>query len=183
MKQTKKYIITMAALLLSVTTLAQGKFTYIYQLNGASSTAAAAGTISGEISENGTATLTLTPAQGNYINADNITVVKTLNGGNAQTRIGTAENVSITASNANADPSETTTYTFAVEDANYDYEVTANFQSRTNISSATVALAATSYTYDGQEHKPAVSSVKLGETTLGTNQAQLQQHTQSPTPR
>ncbi len=169
MKQTKKYIITMAALLLSVTTLAQGKFTYIYQLNGASSTAAAAGTISGEISENGTATLTLTPAQGNYINADYITVVKTLNGGNAQTRIGTAENVSITASNANADPSETTTYTFAVEDANYDYEVTANFQSRTNISSATVALAATSYTYDGQEHKPAVSSVKLGEKTLGTN--------------
>lgn len=169
MKQTKKYIITMAALLLSVTIWAQGKFTYIYQLNGASSTAAAAGTISGEISENGTATLTLTPAQGNYINADYITVVKTLSGGNAQTRIGTAENVSITASNANADPSETTTYTFAVEDANYDYEVTANFQSRTNISSATVALAATSYTYDGQEHKPAVSSVKLGETTLGTN--------------
>ena len=169
MKQTKKYIITMAALLLSVTIWAQGKFTYIYQLNGASSTAAAAGTISGGISENGTATLTLTPAQGNYINADYITVVKTLSGGNAQTRIGTAENVSITASNANADPSETTTYTFAVEDANYDYEVTANFQSRTNISSATVALAATSYTYDGQEHKPAVSSVKLGETTLGTN--------------
>lgn len=169
MKQTKKYIITMAALLLSVTIWAQGKFTYIYQLNGASSTAAAAGTISGEISENGTSTLTLTPAQGNYINADYITVVKTLSGGNAQTRIGTAENVSITASNANADPSETTTYTFAVEDANYDYEVTANFQSRTNISSATVALAATSYTYDGQEHKPAVSSVKLGKTTLGTN--------------
>ena len=169
MKQTKKYIITMAALLLSVTTLAQGKFTYIYQLNGASSTAAAAGTISGEISENGTATLTLTPAQGNYINADYITVVKTLSGGNAQTRIGTAENVSITASNANADPSETTTYTFAVEDVNYDYEVTADFQSRTSISSATVTLAATSYTYDGQEHKPAVSSVKLGETTLGTN--------------
>lgn len=169
MKQTKKYIITMAALLLSVTTLAQGKFTYIYQLNGASSTAAAAGTISGEISENGTATLTLTPAQGNYINADNITVVKTLSGGNAQTRIGTAENVSITASNANADPSGETTYTFEVTDDNYDFEVTANFQSRTSISSATVALAATSYTYDGQEHKPAVSSVKLGETTLGTN--------------
>ena len=81
MKQTKKYIITMAALLLSVTIWAQGKFTYIYQLNGASSTAAAAGTISGGISENGTATLTLTPAQGNYINADYITVVKTLSGG------------------------------------------------------------------------------------------------------
>ena len=61
MKQTKKYIITMAALLLSVTTWAQGKFTYIYQLNGSSSTATAAGTISGEISENRTATLP--PAQ------------------------------------------------------------------------------------------------------------------------
>ena len=168
MKQTKKYIITMAALLLSVTTWAQGKFTYIYQLNGSSSTASAAGTISGEISENGTATLTLTPAQGNYINADYITVAKTLSGGNAQTRIGTAENVSITASNANADPSGATTYTFAVEDSKYDYEVTANFQSRTSISSATVTLASTSYTYDGQEHKPTVSSVKLGGTTLAT---------------
>ena len=169
MKQTKKYIITMAALLLSVTTWAQGKFTYIYQLNGSSSTASAAGTISGEISENGTATLTLTPAQGNYINADYIIVAKTLSGGNAQTRIGTAENVSITASNANADPSGVTTYTFAVEDSKYDYEVTANFQSRTSISSATVTLATTSYTYDGQEHKPTVSSVKLGGTTLATN--------------
>ena len=169
MKQTKKYIITMAALLLSVTTWAQGKFDYVYKLNGASSTAEAAGTINGEISENGTATLTLTPTQGNYINAAYITVVKTLNGSNAQTRVSTAENVNITAINANADPSAPTTYTFAVEDANYDYEVTANFQSRTSISSATVILATTSYTYDGQEHKPVVSSVKLGETTLDTN--------------
>ena len=169
MKQTKKYIITMAALLLSVTTWAQGKFDYVYKLNGASSTAEAAGTINGEISENGTATLTLTPTQGNYINAAYITVVKTLNGSNAQTRVSTAENVNITANNANADPSAPTTYTFAVEDANYDYEVTANFQSRTSISSATVILATTSYTYDGQEHKPVVNSVKLGETTLDTN--------------
>ena len=169
MKQAKKYIITIAALLLSVATWAQGKFDYIYQLNGASSTAEAAGTINGEISGNGTATLTLTPSQGNYINATYITVVKTLSGSNAQTRIGTSENIKITANDANADPSATTTYTFAIEDANYDYEVTANFQSRTSISSATVILATTSYTYDGQEHKPAVSSVKLGETTLGTN--------------
>ena len=169
MKQANKYIITIAALLLSVATWAQGKFDYIYQLNGASSTAEAAGTINGEISENGTATLTLTPTQGNYINAAYITVVKTLNGSNAQTRVSTAENVNITANNANADPSAPTTYTFAVEDANYDYEVTANFQSRTSISSATVILATTSYTYDGQEHKPVVNSVKLGETTLDTN--------------
>lgn len=167
-----KYIVVITVVLLSTTTRAEerSRFNFAYKLNGSSSTETNAGKISGSISEDGkTATLTMNPAVGNYITADNITVVKTISGNHAQTRTGLADNLTITPTNADADPSGETTYTFEVTDANYDYEVTANFQSRTNISSATVALAATSYTYDGQEHKPAVSSVKLGETTLGTN--------------
>ena len=167
-----KYIVVITVVLLSTTTRAEerSRFNFAYQLNGSSSTETNAGKISGSISEDGkTATLTMNPAVGNYITADNITVVKTISGNHAQTRTGLADNLKITPSNADADPSGETTYTFEVTDENYDYEVTADFQSRTSISSATVTLAATSYTYDGQEHKPAVSSVKLGETTLGTN--------------
>ena len=167
-----KYIVVITVVLLSTTTRAEerSRFNFAYQLNGSSSTETNAGKISGSISEDGkTATLTMNPAVGNYITADNITVVKTISGNHAQTRTGLADNLKITPSNADADPSGETIYTFEVTDDNYDYEVTANFQSRTSINSATVTLAATSYTYDGQEHKPAVSSVKLGETTLGTN--------------
>ena len=172
MKHYIKYIVVIAVVLLSTTTRAEdrSRFSFVYQLNGSSSTETNAGKISGSISEDGkTATLTMNPAVGNYITAENITVVKTISGNHAQTRTGLADNIKITPTNTDADPSGETTYTFEVTDENYDYEVTADFQSRTSISSATVTLAATSYTYDGQEHKPAVSSVKLGETTLGTN--------------
>ena len=172
MKHYIKYIVVIAVVLLSTTTRAEerSRFNFAYQLNGSSSTETNAGKISGSISEDGkTATLTMNPAVGNYITAENITVVKTISGNHAQTRTGLADNIKITPTNTDADPSGETTYTFEVTDENYDYEVTADFQSRTSISSATVTLAATSYTYDGQEHKPAVSSVKLGETTLGTN--------------
>ena len=167
MRHNTSYITMMAALLLSVTTWAKGEFTYIYQLNGNSSTQTAAGTISGVISEQ-TAILTLTPTSGNYITAANITVVKVLNGSLAQsrTRVEIADNVTITATDANADPSGATTYTFDVTDENYDYEVTADFQSRTSISGAQITLEATTYTYDGKEHKPAISSATLNDKVL-----------------
>ena len=167
-----KFIAIIAVVLLSTTTRAEerSRFSFVYQLNGNSSTKTDAGSIVGSISEDGkTATLTINPAEGNYITADNITVIKTISGNQAQTRTGLADKLKITPTNADADPSGETSYTFAVEDANYDYEVTADFQSRTSISDATVTLAATSYTYDGKEHKPTVSSVKLGETALDTN--------------
>lgn len=165
-----RYITLLATLLLSATTWAGGEFTFTYKLNGSISTEAAAGAIAGSIS-NKTATLTMTPAEGNYINAENIMVVKVLDGGQAQsrTRVGISDNVTITATDTSADPSGVTTYTFEVEDENYDYEVTADFQSRIDISKAEIKLSTTSYTYNGKEQKPEISSVTLEDKTLSLN--------------
>ena len=83
-----KYIVVITVVLLSTTTRAEerSRFNFAYKLNGSSSTETNAGKISGSISEDGkTATLTMNPAVGNYITADNITVVKTISGNHAQT--------------------------------------------------------------------------------------------------
>ena len=170
MRYYTKYITIIAALLLSITTLAKGEFAYTYKLNGNNSTQTAAGTIVGSISEN-IATLTLTPTNGNYITTEKITVVKTLSGTHAQarTRVEIDDIVIISATNPDADPSAATTYTFEVDDENYDYEVTADFQSRISISGAEITLEKTSYTYDGKEHKPAIVSVKLSGKDLTAN--------------
>ncbi len=170
MRYYTKYITIIAALLLSITTLAKGEFAYTYKLNGNNSTQTAAGTIVGSISEN-IATLTLTPTNGNYITTEKITVVKTLSGTHAQarTRVEIDDIVIISATNPDADPSAATTYTFEVDDENYDYEVTADFQSRISISGAEITQEETSYTYDGKEHKPAIVSVKLSGKDLTAN--------------
>ena len=163
-----KHILAIAVVLLSTTTRAEerSRFSFVYLLNGNSSTETDAGKISGSISEDGkTATLTLNPADGNYITADNITVVKTINGNQAQTRTGLADQLKITPTNADVDPSGETTYTFEVTDDNYDYEITADFKSRTSIESATITTDNTSLIYTGKAQEPTVT-VKLGESTL-----------------
>ena len=170
MRYYTKYITIIAALLLSITTLAKGEFAYTYKLNGNNSTQTAAGTIVGSIREN-IANLTLNPTNGNYITTEKITVVKTLSGTHAQarTRVEIDDIVIISATNPDADPSAATTYTFEVDDENYDYEVTADFQSRISISGAEITQEETSYTYDGKEHKPAIVSVKLSGKDLTAN--------------
>ena len=143
MKLNMKSIIAFAALLLTTSVSAQEtaeKFAYIYQLDGQGSTAAAAGTVVGSISGT-TATLTVTPAEGNYITKDEITVIKTIPGNNAQTRTPEVSSpVEITASSTNVDPSGVTTYTFDASDANFNYEVTANFLSRKDVAEAEIKL-------------------------------------------
>ena len=94
---------------------------------------AAAGMVTYAIA-NGVCTLTVTPASGYYMTAEYLSAVTTLHGGSVQTprrRIdidpGTA--VAITATDASADPSKATTYTFSMpENPDFDVEVTANFQ-------------------------------------------------------
>ena len=74
-------------------------------------------------------------------------------------------------SDSNADPSGETTHTFTMpSDGNLNVEVTAEFEARINISDAVIMLAATSFTYDGTEKEPAVSSVVVGGTTLNANE-------------
>ena len=92
-----------------------------------------AGTVTSAIS-NGVCTLTVTPASGYYLTVENLSAVTTLNGGAMQTPrrridIDPGTTVEITAADASADPSKTTTYTFPMpENQDFDVEVTADFQ-------------------------------------------------------
>lgn len=167
MKQYMKSIIALAALLLTTSASAQEtaeKFAITYQLDGQESSAAAAGTVVGSISGS-TAMLTVTPAEGNYITKDQITVIKTTLGDNAQTRTSVSSPVEITASSTTADPSGETTYTFDASDANFNYEVTANFLSRKDVAEALILLPEDAYfEYQGGEAiEPAISVTYAGE--------------------
>ena len=124
-----------------------------------------------------TCTLTVKPASGNYLKS--IKAVTTVDGSAIQAparRAGTGSiemdetELTIT-SDSNADPSGETTHTFTMpSDGNFNVEVTAEFEARINISDAVITLAATSFTYDGTEKEPAVSSVVVGGTTLNANE-------------
>ena len=146
----------LAALLLTTSASAQEtaeKFAIIYQLDGQQSSAAAAGTVVGSISGS-TATLTVTPAEGNYITKDQITVIKTTLGDNAQSRAagraaGISSPLEITASSATADPSGRTTYTFDALDTSFNYEVKATFLSRKDVAGASILISQSDYKYDG----------------------------------
>lgn len=168
MKQSKKTLVMMVAIQLMATSVwAGGTVNVIKQLNGTVNEAA--GTVTQNIS-GGMCTLTVTPAEGNYITLAYITAERTIDGGSAQGRLkAPGINNAITVENLgnNTDPSSVTTYKFTMpEDENFDVEVVANFQSRTSIAEAIVTLAETTFTYDGEAKEPAVSSVTLGNTTL-----------------
>ena len=171
MKQYIKNIIIMTALLLaSAGAWADGNVIKVIQKAG--QVDATAGTVESSVS-NGVCTLTVTPATGNFIKADFITVLKIVDGSEAQARRMTpglnTEPIALTAADATADPSGVTVYTFTMPASGYDVEVTANFQERTSINGAVVTLSETSYTYDGTEKKPSVLSVVLGNVTIGSD--------------
>lgn len=115
----------------------------------------------------GKCTLTITPGYGKYITVNDISAIKTIDGSNAQTRTpGIDTPVTISATDDTADPSGTTSYTFAVPTTNeYDYEVTATFQSRTSVDNATVEVVGGPYTYSGSAIKPDLK-VTVGGVTL-----------------
>jgi len=164
MKQMIKYTLVIAAMLLvSLGAFAGGNATIIYKLDGAASSADVVGTVgySG-------GTITITPNNGYYLEAADLTVYKLVDGSYANTRNGEPgfnTQVEITASNADADPSKATTYTFEVPGDEYDYEITANFHTRTSVENATVSGLKDSYTYTGEAIKPVVT-VKVGDNTL-----------------
>ena len=92
-----------------------------------------AGTVKATVSD-GVCTLTVTPATGFYLTADNLKAVVTLNENGMQAPrrnlpINPGEELLITPTDANANPSGVTTYTFNLpEDENINVEVTAVFQ-------------------------------------------------------
>jgi hypothetical protein len=165
MKQYIKNIMTMAALLLTVSVAkAAGEVKII---------PSDLGTVTSQIADN-ICTLTVTPANGYYITVGNITAIKIIDGGAAQAPNRTAgiddEKLEITAVNPTADPSGTTTYTFTMPSEEYDVEVTADFQQRTDIANAVVTLEEGTYVYTGNAYEPAVLSVVLDGKALDSSE-------------
>lgn len=173
MKQMIKYtfaIVTM--LLVSLGAKADGKITVngtvVYDVQGTSQNAytSTEGTVSASIDNSRLVTLTITPVEGYFVMKDNITAVKTIDGSKAQTRTpGVSTPLDITGDDIVIGPTAKT-YTFTMPDNAYDVEVTVNFQAIIDITNASITLSETSYTYDGTEKKPSVSSVKLSGAEL-----------------
>ena len=165
MKQTTKYILALVAMILSTTSImADDQATYIYKINGVGAGNNNPGNVNYQAG-----VITVTPADGYYLTAADLTVVKTLDSKYAEARqrapgVDTGT-IAVTAQDPNADPSKVTTYTITVTDTKYDYEITADFHTRTSISGATVNVNGGPYTYNGSAFKPAVS-VTLGGTPL-----------------
>ncbi len=180
--RTKSIITLVALLLLGITEAwAQKAVTVIIQQNGTQVTVSSdgnggmtssTGTIKVlEPAQDGTVTLTATPATGFYITAEQISVTRTVDGSKAQTREPSIDNtpLTLTALTPNDDPSGETSYSFTMdmaETAEYDYEITANFLSQTDLSNAVITLEGTTFTYTGEPIEPAVTSVKVGETVI-----------------
>ena len=190
MKLRTKSIITLVALLLLGITEAWAlrAVTVIIQQNGTQVTVSSdgnggmtssAGTIKVlEPAQDGTVTLTATPATGFYITAEQISVLKTIDGGKAQTReTGVETAVNPTALTPNDDPSGETSYSFKkelAETAEYDYEITANFLSRIDIKDATVQVAGT-YEATGEAITVEADKVKVtvGGKELAANEFEI----------
>lgn len=172
MKQTIKHFVSLAALLLTVTTAFASDVTIVKQLNGTVSESA--GTVAQEVNaSNNECTLTVTPAAGNYVTAGFITVEKLIDGDQAQARRapGMTETIAVTATDTEADPSGETTYTFEMPGSEYDVEVTVNFQSRQSIAEGTLTLTIPDegYTYDGEAKEPAVTVMMGGKPLPAAN--------------
>ncbi len=177
MKQMMKYtfaIVTM--LLVSLGAKANGKVTVngtdVIDEQGNSATYTSPqgqGTVAASIDNSRVITLTITPADGYFVLKDDITAIKTVNGENAQTRApGYNTPLDITGDDIAIGPTGKT-YSFTMPtDLKYDVEVTVDFHAVTDISSATITLSKTSYTYDGSEKKPSVTSVKLSGAELNS---------------
>ena len=157
MKLRTKSIITLVAMLLSGITEAWAlrEVTVIIQQNGTQVTVSSDG--------NGG----MTSSAGTIKVLEQISVTRTVDGSKAQTREPSIDNtpLTLTALTPNYDPSGETSYSFTMdmaETAEYDYEITANFLSQTDLSNATITLEETTFAWDGQPKEPAVTSVKVG---------------------
>ena len=137
------------------------------QLNGVDTET---GTVTSSISE-GVCTLTVTPADGNYVTVDYITAYSTVTGdmANGRTRNLDLDNIPIevTASASNTDPSGVTKYTFDMPEDGSDVEVTVNFQSRKALTLDMVANIPDE-TFNWAGHEPALT-IKDGTIDLVKN--------------
>lgn len=148
-------IIMIALVLMGWTGAWAGDVTVIVGPNANTGTVVASKAAAGQ-----TCTLTVTPASGYYLTKDNLTAVTVVSGDALQgPRRGIdikSEPVEITASDATADPSGVTTYTFTMPaDGNIGVEVTADFQTLIAIT-PTVTLQG--WTYGDEPNQPVVGN-------------------------
>lgn len=166
MKQMKKNLMALVAMLLAATGLwAAGTVTIVKQLDGVVNDAA--GTVTQSISEaSGLCTLTVTPAEGNYVTAEDVTAEKTVDGSGANARRrapGVSEPLDVTFSGETVNLTGANTFTFQMPAAEYDVEVVVNFHARTSIAGAVINLLQPDmpFIYNGEEQFIEVSSVVL----------------------
>lgn len=120
--------------------------------------------------ENTKGTLTITPKNGFYVTADDISIIRNANAGSARAPIVDGGKMEVTAGNItnNADDN-TSTYTFTYDyNASYQYQIVVQFQKSTELVKAatTITLDPNSYEYDKKVKQPQVTSVKIGDVTL-----------------
>ena len=168
MKHNMNRVLSVIGLLMMVIgTWAAQTVTIVYKSTPHGGTVLASSAAAGE-----TCTLTVTPTDGYSLKS--LKAVTTLNGDALQApkrTISISEGTELTiTSDSNADPSGVTTHTFTMPASQFNVEVTAEFATLISISDAVITLAETSFTYDGTEKKPAVSSVVVGGTPLNTNE-------------
>ena len=167
MKQMIKYTLAIVAMLLaSLGAVAEKTATVAYQKDGTACAQDEVGTVT---YSNGT--ITVTPKDGFYLTAADLTVIKTIDGSNANTRTGINTPVTVTATDPDADPSGVTTYTIPADVAadKYDYEITANFHTRISIATATITVEG-EYPYTGSAIEPTLKVVVNGtELTKNTD--------------
>lgn len=165
MKQMIKYTLAIAAMLLvSLGAVAGKTATVAYQKDGTACAQDEVGTVA---YSNGT--ITVTPKEGFYLTAADLTVIKTIDGSNANTRTSINTPVTVTATDPDADPSGVTTYTIPADVAadKYDYEITANFHTRISIATATITVEG-EYPYTGSAIEPTLK-VEVNGTELTKN--------------
>ena len=127
------------------------------------------GTVTGSINDNRVVTLTITPAEGYFILKDKIIVVKTVDGTYAQTRTADFNTpLALTGDDVVIGPTAKT-YTFTLpQDYVYGADITIDFQAVIDITDAEITLSESTFTYDGTEKKPTVTSVKLNSEELNS---------------
>ena len=169
-RNTLKTLALVVMLLVSAGAMAENTATYVYKLNGGDPGNTTVGTVE-YTGTSTTGTIKVTPAAGYYLIVENLKVTKTIDGSNAQTRMDFDAPITVTPTDANADPSGETTYTFDISDTKYDYVITADFGARTSIVDATVELAdGQTLKYTGEAIKPnLVVTLKGGTLTAGTD--------------
>ena len=164
-------VLTIAVLLMLTTLGARAE----QHVNIVVKPSASAGTVTYQITGaingvGGVCTLTVTPASGYYLKIENLTATTSLDGSGVQAPRMTrgidvsSETLTITASNASADPSSVTTYTFNMPtDGALNVDVTAEFKL---LETPSYSVSVTGWTYGASTNAPVLTGYAGDQTKV-----------------